>query len=165
MSLTSVLQGNLFVKGTLNALEFDAPANSVDNAAIEGPIDADKLAIRRRSEFHCPGGTPVDGLRRSIAVVYGATGDVIAFRAGLRMPNAGAATITVDLRKNGTTILTSVITLDNSNVAYEVEDAAGFTVTTLATGDVLEIVFVATAGGGTIGSGLFVQLVHDEDAA
>jgi hypothetical protein len=40
-------------------------------------------------------------------------GTVVAFVAGAVVPNVGAATVTVNLLKNGTTVLSAVVTLNN----------------------------------------------------
>jgi hypothetical protein len=76
----------------------------------------------------------------------------------------GGATVTVDVKKNGATVLSSVITLDSGNTARIMENGT-LSGTTLAAGDFLEAVIVATAGGGTIPTGLLVQVIIDEDAA
>ncbi len=61
-------------------------------------------------------------------------------------------------------MLTAVITLNSSNTVY-VAVAAALASSALVVGDVLEAVIVATAGGGTIGSGVFCEAVFVEDAA
>jgi hypothetical protein len=99
---------------------------------------------------------------RIIHVVKGATGSIVAFRAGSVTVAVGAATVTIDLKKNGTTCLSAVITLDTGNTVYVVEEAA-LSVTALAAGDVLSIVITATAGGGTLPTGVFAQVVTRED--
>jgi hypothetical protein len=97
-----------------------------------------------------------------IGVVYGATGTLVSIKAGSIAACAGAATITVDLKKNGSSVLTAVITLDNANTA-RVMEAGTFSSTSLVTGDFLELVITATAGGGTLGTGLLVQVRWAED--
>jgi hypothetical protein len=89
--------------------------------------------------------------------VFGTTGVLSAIKAGSIGVNAGAATVTIDLKKNGTSILSAVITLNNANTA-RVMVAGTFSATTLAVGDVLELVITATAGGGTLATGVFVEL-------
>jgi hypothetical protein len=68
--------------------------------------------------------------------------------------------VTVDLRKNGTTVLSAVITLNNANTA-RVAVAGALSVTTLVAGDVLEVV-TATAGGGTLATGVFAIVTVNE---
>jgi len=100
---------------------------------------------------------------RVLHVVKGATGTIVAFRAGSIVAAIGAATVTVDLKKNGTTVLSAVITLDSGNTAYIVEEGT-ISVPAVVAGDVLTLVIVATAGGGTLPTGLFAQVVIREDA-
>lgn len=99
-----------------------------------------------------------------IHVVKGATGTIISFCAGSVTPCAGAATCTLDLKKNGTTVLSAVITLNNTHSAYEVVEAT-LSTTSVVTEDVLTVVVDAIDGGypaGTI-QGLFCELRINED--
>ena len=86
---------------------------------------------------------------------------MIAIEAGVVVQAAGAATVTVDLRKNGTTILSGVITLNNTHVAYA-EVAGTISSARYVTGDVFEIVLTATAGGGTLPQGVYVNTIFRE---
>jgi hypothetical protein len=76
----------------------------------------------------------------------------------------GDATITVDLLLNGTSCLNDEVVLDSTNTARTIE-AAVLETTTLADGDVLEVTVAVDAGTGTLGTGLFTELVLIEDAA
>jgi hypothetical protein len=69
--------------------------------------------------------------------------------------------VTVDLRKNGTTILTSVITISVAQAAYA-RVAGAIASAAYIAGDVFELVVTATAGGGTLPQGLFVDTVLRE---
>ncbi len=93
--------------------------------------------------------------RKVIHVCKGA-GTLLSFKAASIVACIGAATISVQLRKNGTNILTGALVLDNANTAYVLEDNPGFTTTSLAAGDALELDATATAGGGTLGTGFYV---------
>src|ERR1044071_1596666 len=54
---------------------------------------------------------------RKVAHVARSAGEVVGIEAGIVVAAAGAATVTIDLKKNGGTILTSVITIDNTDGA------------------------------------------------
>ena len=54
--------------------------------------------------------------------------------------------------------------IDNTNVAFAWESAAGFTSTSLVQNDILEVDVTATAGGGTLGQGLVCELITRGDA-
>ncbi len=159
------LNHDVHVNGTLSAKTVSLPAGCVGNAAIAAGagIDASKQEHQHEKTYAQASGSVSATERKVIHVVYGATATILAFRAGSKTACAGAATITVDLLKNGVSILTAVITLDNANTAYIVESAAVLT-PGLVAGDVLEVNITATAGGGTIGNGVFAQVVLEEDA-
>ena len=97
--------------------------------------------------------------------MVGATGTLNSVRAQLSVAPIGAATHVIQVKKNGTDILSTAITLDSGNTAFIDETDTGFTSTALVNGDVLEITVTATAGGGTLGQGLHVMIDLDEDAA
>jgi hypothetical protein len=87
----------------------------------------------------------------------------VGFKAGSVTACVGAATITVDLKKNGVSVLTATIVLDNANTARVVE-AATITTTAAVAGDVFEVSVAVAAGGGTIGSGVFAYAEFYEAA-
>jgi hypothetical protein len=93
--------------------------------------------------------------------VHGASATINSFKAGSVTACVGAATITVDLKKNGTSVLSAPITLNSSSTAYVVQSGT-VTTTSLVAGDVLEVVVTATAGGGTLGNGVFAVAQVDE---
>jgi hypothetical protein len=92
----------------------------------------------------------------------GTAGRIRAVRAGSVVAATGNSTATIDVRKNGTTVLSGTIVLDNANTAY-VSEAGTLSVTSLAAGDVLTVVITVSAGTGTLPTGLFVTVVVDED--
>jgi hypothetical protein len=97
-------------------------------------------------------------------VVNGATGVIQSFGAGNVVAATSTGAITVDLLKNGTTILTATYTLNSTSTAYTLVAPAGFTSTAVVVGDVLEIKLSGTtAGGGAKPIGVFARLVIRED--
>ena len=97
-----------------------------------------------------------------IHVVVGATGTLQKFSGGSVVANTGAATITVDLHKNGASILTAAIVLDNGDAAYAVVEGV-ISSSSVVADDVLEVVITVNAGGGTLGKGVFASLDLYED--
>jgi hypothetical protein len=165
-----VVQNDLIVVGAFSCKQFTPPAGSIGDAAVLLPspssagIQTNKLKHRWQDEYVQGSSTTTAASDQKVVhVVRGTTGTLLDFKAGCITPNVGAATITVDLWKNGVTILTAVITLNNSQTARQLVAAGGFTSTALAVGDVLEAKVVATIGGGTLGIGLFALLSIDED--
>lgn len=155
--------GSTHVNGTLTCQAFTAPPLSIGDTAIAAGtnVDADKLQHRFRCTFNQIHGSVATTERRPIYEAY-ATATLLRVRAGSVVACSGAATITVDVKKNNTSMLTAVITLDSGNTAYILE-AATLASTALVAGDVLEVVVVATAGGGTLGQGLIVVVDIDEN--
>lgn len=160
------IEGDVLINGTLTVVtDLNAPASSITNAAIDSAagIEATKLEHQYQPVYAQGSGTTAAAATETLYVAYGA-GTLIAFRAGSVVANVGAATCTVDLKKNGTTMLSAVITLDSANTARVVE-AATLSVTSIAAGDVLEVVVTASAGGGTLATGLFCQAIIREASA
>lgn len=123
-----------------------------------------KMEHREVKHYTQPHGSAASTERKPIHTVKGATGTIVSFRAGVVVACVGAATISIQLKKNGTNILTAALVLDNTNAAFTFESAAGFTSTALVANDVLEVDVTSAAGGGTLGQGLFCELVTKEDA-
>lgn len=140
------------------------PDGAVGDAEIEAfaGVAQTKLEHQHRSGLGQPN-TTATSETRVVATIYGTSGTLLSFKAGSIAPCSGAATITVDLKKNGASVLSAVITLDSANTA-RVAESGSFSSTTLAAGDVLEVVVTATAGGGTLGTGLFAEVRWAEDA-
>lgn len=162
MALNTV-DGNLYVKGTLTAAAITIPAGAIidTNVAVVpgGGITADKLQHRHIKQHSQPN-TAATAETRFIHVAR-AAGSVQEIVAGSIAIAIGAAAATIDLKKNGTSILTSVLTLNSSNTARVV--AVG-TIATAAyvAGDWFELVITAAAGGGTLPTGLGAEVVFHE---
>lgn len=124
------------------------------------PLDAAKVNHEHVKTYAQPNTTATTE-RKTIHTCRGA-GTILAFRAGSVVACIGAATISIRLKKNGTNIDTAALVLDSGNTAFIFENAAGFTSTAVAAGDVLEVDVTATAGGGTLGTGLFCELTTVE---
>jgi hypothetical protein len=164
-------QNDVIILGQLSAKSIVLPAGSVGDAqmTLANPVQATKLQHQYEVGYAQYAGLPASGTtvvndQLVLHVVRGSTGIPLDFKAGVVVANVGAATVTVDLWRNGASILTSVITLNNSQAAYQLVTAAGFSFTSLVAGDVLEVKVIATAGGGTLAKGLFANLHMREDA-
>ena len=154
---------NTYFYGTVSFLgSVSLPAGMLYNSHIAtlAAIDAEKV-VQQRSIVVATSGT-VATFRRAVLRATGA-GEVVGFSAGSRVVCIGDSTVTVDLLKNGTTMLSSVITLDSSNVAYTGEDGT-VSVASFVADDILEINVVATVGTGTLAVDFFTHLVINETA-
>ena len=150
---------------TSRAKPFSPPNGSIDNEAVEegAAIEATKLRHQHQRGFAQDHGVAANAQRKVIHVCEGATGEVISVDVGAVVKATGDSTITVDLYKNGASILTSTIQVDENHANYAlvagaINDAA------LAQDDVLEVVLTVNAGTGTLPQGAFVSVVIREDA-
>lgn len=157
--------GDLFINGAFRARSTSLPSNAVSNASVaaNAGILASKLQ-HQHQHVYAQEGTNASASARQVAhVVVGATGTIESLRATLTTACLTPATITVDLKKNGTTVLSATISFTNADAAFTLK-AGSLSSTALVVGDVLEVVVVATAGGGTIGKGICAVLKIREDA-
>jgi len=164
MSVLSTLVGNLRLKGRLIADYITQPAESVGNAAVKSDagVSATKLEHQHQPAYAQESATTAAAETRVVHVVRGAIGTTVAFEAGCITPCLGNATITVDLLKNGASVLTAAITLDNGQAAYDTVEAT-IDDDALADDDVLEVDVSVNAGTGTLGEGVFAGLTLRED--
>lgn len=158
------LSGDIHVEGALSAGQFYPPSASIGGTAMKprsaGDVpDASKFDHAHRQIYRNGAGKSTTTAVSETEVVHvaKAPGNVKAFRAGAVGPATGNATVTVDLRKNGVTILTAVITLDSTQIARQLV-SAGVNLPTYALNDVFEIVTVATIGTGALPTGVFAML-------
>lgn len=160
----SRFSGDVYFDGSLSARAMNIPANTVDNTDVQtnAGIAATKLQQQRTKTYAQESATTSVSESRVIHTIYGANATMVSFRAGSVVANIGAATITVDLKKNGVSVLSAPISLNSGHTARQM--VAG-TISTPAgvASDVYEVTIVATAGGGTIGKGVFAELITRED--
>jgi hypothetical protein len=159
---TTVIESDVLIRGALVAESFTNPAQSVNSDAIKtgANLDADKLENRVYSSHAQPNSAATTETRPLF--VARKAGTVNSVLAGSIAKAIGDSTVTVDVRKNGTTILSGVITLDNANTA-RVGEAGTISVPAFVAGDWFEVVITATIGTGTLPQGVFVQCEMDQD--
>lgn len=161
MATTSNRMGSTNVDGVLRCTTFYPPNECIPNAAIQtgAAIDSSKLEQTYRKTYFKAGTAASETV--PIHLVNGATARNLYVRAGSIAIAVGSATVVIDLKKNGTTVLSGTTTLDSSNTARTAVEL-GVTTTTAVAGDLYELVITATASGGTIPTGLFVEFEIDE---
>lgn len=171
MPALNVINGDLQVRGHLAPNSMSLPASAVTNASVaaDAAIDVSKLKHEHRARLS-QGVAANATAQNEVRYVARAAGTVEEFVAGLVTPpntatGGGGRSATVDLKKNGTTVLSGVITLDSTNVAYVVE-AGTISVIPYVAGDVFTI--EVALGGGSTGThvvGLFAEAVFYEAAS
>lgn len=155
---------DLFVRGTLVPSAITLPQNSItsgEQVKAGANIPADKTEQRFFPNWSQPNSAATTETRTLF--VARRSGTVNEVLAGSIAAAIGDSTVTLDVKKNGTTILSAVITLDNSNTARVAELGAISGGGTFVAGDWFETVITATVGTGTLPTGVFVQLEVDQN--
>ena len=162
MGNENTIDGNVNVRGTLvaRALAVTSAFVTNDNVTANAAIDPLKLRHQHTGLLAQLHGQAATAERRAIRLVRGA-GRIVSVRACLSVACSGNATI--NLLKNGTSVLTAALVLNNLNTPFTAVDATVST-DTLVAGDVLEAQVTINAGTGVLGQGLLVTAITHEDA-
>jgi hypothetical protein len=158
-----------FIDGTLavpvlipEQISLPSACVSDSQVAAGAAIQQTKTEKKSMPVYAQAGGSSAVSERRVAYVVSGATGTVLSIKAGVVVAGTTGNTTTIDVQKNGTTILTAPVAV-STTTAYTLV-AAGIASSTLAAGDVLEVVVAAAAGAGAVPKGVFVVFALREDA-
>lgn len=164
MATQNTIDGDLYVRGGLVPQAFTPPANCIGDSAIPAGagIQQTKLEHQHRGSYRQPNAAAA-AETKVVAVVYGATGTLLAFKAGAIGPAVGADTCSVDLKKNGASVLTAPVSLTSAQAAYALVAGAIATVALVA-GDVLTVVVTPNHTSGTLPTGVFATPTWKEDA-
>lgn len=140
------------------------PASSFGDDEFDAgdPLTAEKQIHRYVRSLAQAHGTDATAERRIVHRAH-AAGSVVAVRCGVSVAATGDSTATVDVKKNGTTILSAPVVLDSGNAAFAVEEGT-VSVPTYVADACLEVVVTVSAGTGTLPQGLSVEVVVDESA-
>lgn len=164
--MTVTFNEDLIVRGTLLPSTLVIPSNSISSSsqAMAGlNFNADKLEQRFFPGWSLPNSASTTETRNLF--VANRSGTVNSVKAGSIAAAIGDSTVTIDVKKNGSTILSAVITLDSANTARITEAGTISGAGTFVAGDWYEVVIVATAGTGTLPTGVFVQCEVDQDGS
>ena len=162
--MASKIEGNQVFTGSVtfqSTVGLPSETISAANVRTAAGIEATKLQHQHQPMVSQSGTAVAD--TRAIHHVHGAAGTVEAFRIGLIAACSGNATVTADLKKNGTSILSAPIQLTSSEANYEEVEATISTPAVVA-GDVLTCVVTVNAGSGALGTGFYAQAVIRESA-
>jgi len=162
MAGTSIIQGDYRYLGELQCQTLTIPAGTIVNADVNANADIAVTKVRHLHSITYGATGSAASVTIPIHCSY-AAGTIKAIKAGSIVACVGDSTVTVNVLKNGVSVLTGVITLDNANTARIAEDGTlDSGKVTLAADDLLEIVIVATVGTGTLATGPFVDVVVEE---
>jgi hypothetical protein len=160
--VASTIDGDLLVRGTAQFGGLLIPNNSVGDAQFKAadPLTAGKQQHQHAARFAQAGAAAAE--TRAAHHAH-AAGTLYGVSVGSVAKAVGDSTATVDVRKNGTTVLSGTVTLNNANANY-VAVPAGVGVAPYAAGDVFTVVVTVSAGTGTLPQGVFASLVLREAA-
>lgn len=165
MALT-VIDSDVLVLGSLSPRTFTLPASAVanSNVAAAAGISASKLEHQyNKAAVLCDHATDAAAKRVQIHRVYGTTATILQFGVIVTVAATSTGAAVVNLRKNGSSILSATITVDSTVAVNTLKQPSGFTSTALAVGDVLEV-SIDSVSGSTLPKGLSCHLVLREDA-
>lgn len=152
-------------RGQLRCLDLKPNAGFLEKEHVEAGagIEASKLEHQHRAVYAQESATTAAaGKDYVIHVVKGTSGTLKSFEAGCVVASLLDAIISVDLHKNGVSVLDATIDLDLNDAAYDLVAGVIDTVAVVHD-DVLEVVVTVAAGGGTLGKGVFAYLDLFED--
>lgn len=161
----STINSDVYVAGTLSAQTTALSAGAVADTQVSATaaIQATKLQQQHQPCYSQEGTANAAVERKVMHVVRGATATLVEFAVGAVTAATGNATATIDLKKNGSTVLTGTISLTSATAAYATAQPGGYTSTSLVAGDVLEChVTAVNAGSGALAKGLFARLTLRE---
>lgn len=160
----STVNDSLYVKGTLRADAMVIPSNAIGDSQVNpaSPIAAEKLEHQYNKQVEQKHTETAVAERRIIHVAY-AAGTLEQFQAGCTVANIGDSTVTVDLLKNGSSILSAVPTIDSGDAAFALVLGTISSAAYVA-GDVFEVSITVSAGTGTLGKGTFGNALFREQA-
>lgn len=164
MAGSNIVDGDLRVRGTLVPDTLRYPAASLANADVSASaaIATTKLRHRHVRSWQQPN-TAATAETRTIHVVT-LPGLINAVKVGSIAAAIGDSTVTVDVKKNNTSVLSSTVTLNSSNTArIAVAGTVSGAQDDVVVGDWIEVVITVSAGTGTLPTGVFVQVEIDED--
>jgi hypothetical protein len=166
MSAPFVFPSDVQVLGTLTAFQINVPLGAIVDSMISGSANIAATKVQKQFQenyTNADSATTAVSETRVIHAVRGATGTLVEFAAGAVVPLVGADTCTLDLLKNGTTMLAAPISLLNTDTARLIK-FAGLASNTLVAGDVLEVRVSPTHTSGTLPKGVFARVTVREDA-
>jgi hypothetical protein len=140
------------------------PANSIGdgNVSPNDPLDCDKVRHQYAGLMAQPHGTAATAQRQIVRVVQGA-GEIVSVNTTVSVAATGDSKVTIDVKKNGTTVLDSTYVIDNGDAAYDLVPGDLVASPTVAAGDVIEVVQTVSLGTGTLPQGVATVVEFRED--
>lgn len=154
-------------RGAVTFLNLKPNAGCIKKAHIEAAagIEATKLEHQHRAVYAQESATTAAAAKDEVIhVVKGTTGTLKSFEAGCVVACLGDSVVTVDLHKNGVSILVAAVDIDSGDAAYDLV-AGVIDTAAVVHDDVLEVVVTVAVGTGTLGKGVFAYMdIHEAEA-
>ena len=134
------------------------PANVIGNNQFSStsPLEVEKMVHQYYPRDGQPHGTAAVAVRKVLHIAR-AAGVLLEFIVQPVVAAVGDSTVTVDLYKNGSSILTGTITINNGKAAFSITSGT-FSATPYVVNDTFEVVQTISAGSGTLPQGMNWQL-------
>jgi hypothetical protein len=165
----TLLDGSVHVAGRLTCNNFEAPADSVGNSAIESAagIEATKVVHQFPVLYEQVTGTAIVAATATVHIAR-ASGTIVSLEGVITgSVTAGDYTATVDLKKSTgggafASVLSSTLVFDSGNTVRVLE-AASINTTSYIDGDLLQITVAVAGTTGSQSQGLTLVLTLREN--
>jgi len=157
--------GDLHVAGNLSADSMSPPDGSVGDSAIEAGANVSALKLEQQ---YMPTVRTAGAVANKTEVLHvaNAPGTLFEISAGTITLCTGTASITIDVLKNGVSVLSADLVLDSGNTARVLELASlDPAAVDYDAGDWFEVTITIATPTGAVGSGLVVRGLFREEAA
>ena len=157
-----VVQGQIVPQGGITL-----PSSCVSDAQVSAgaSIDQSKLQHQHRAGVSQANGASATAQRQTVYIAQASTGaTVLTFNAGCITAPTGADTCSVDLQRNGTSLLGAAISLTSSTPA-RTPVGGTISIANLSQNDTLEIVITPAHSTGTLPQGVFGEVRVAEAAS
>jgi hypothetical protein len=166
---TERLEGAKFFAGPVTFTSITLPTGpraAIGNTEIKDGANIEAAKLRRRMALRARQGNVAAVAETGILhTAYGAVGEVKAIRYSHIGAATGGGTVTLDVKKNGVTILVASLVVTAALAAYgtAVANVVATPANGYVAGDVFTYHITVAAGGGTLPTGIAVEMITDED--
>lgn len=157
--------GGITVQGPARFLSTVAlPDNCIGDGQVSpnDPLDCDKVRHQYAGSLVQAHGTAAVAERRIVRVVQG-DGEIVSVNTVPVVAATGDSKVTIDVKLNGTTVLTGTYLIDSGDAAYDLVPGTLVASPDIVAGDVIEVIQTVSAGTGTLPQGLATVVETRED--
>lgn len=160
----TVLPGNVYAENLVVGGSVSFPTGSINPEALSTSDQASPLSVTQQHAMrYAQEVGPVAATYRQVIGRARSTGTVVRVYAGCVTPAVGDSEVEIDVLKNGVSIMTAVVTINSSTVAFESKTGL-VTTSSFSAGDIFEANFVASMNTGTLPEGCWLEVWTNEIA-